>query len=168
MKIKVIMPTEVEVSYVNCYLFVRYWEDSDVSKDGSEFSEVYMDGSNLPQSMMLDYSPEITSYKGFENDKCFYMQINPDTGQIMNWEKGYAMKVHWKVVDQGVYEYVDNNGNVIKRFDCDYVPDYLAIEDSGFGDYVIMNIDSNGYIHNWNKEDFKEEISNAMTNNNEY
>jgi len=159
------MLTDVEISFVKCYLFARYWEDSDISINGSEFEPVDEDGESLPKSMLLDYSPEITSYKGFENDKCFYMKINPETGQIVNWEKGYAMHIHWKVVDQGIYDYLDQNENSIKKFDCDYVPNYLAIEDSGYGDYVIMNIDENGFIQNWNKREFISVASQVLSIN---
>lgn len=164
MKVKCKIVTEVEIPYVKCYLFARYWEDADVSLNGSEFESVNEDGSNMPQSMFLDYSPEITSYKGFKDDKCFYMKINPETGQIENWEKGYAMHIHWKVVDQGVYRYYDDKDNIIKNLDCEYVPDYLAIEDSGYGDYVIMNVDENGFINNWNKNEFASTLKNILNN----
>lgn len=167
MKIKCKAITEIDVSRVKCYLFARYWEDSDVSINDNEFVEVEEDGSNLPQSMLLDYSPEITSYKGFEGDKCFYMDINPETGHIDNWEEGYALNIHWKVVDQGIYEYINDKNEVILKLDCEYCPDYLAIEDSGYGDYIIMKVDKNGNILNWNKYDFIETFKNVMESQNE-
>lgn len=156
------MISEVDIKYIDCYLFSRYWEDSDISLNESEYEEVKEDGSNLPKSMFLPYNPEITSYKGFKDDYCFYMRIDPETGKILNWEQGYSMKIHWKVVDQGIYKYIDNNDNIVANLDCEYVPDYLAIEDSGYGDYVIMNIDKDGNILNWNKINFSETFKQLM------
>jgi len=68
------------------------------------------------------------------------------------------------VVDQGVYKYYDDKDNIIKNLDCEYVPDYLAIEDSGYGDYVIINVDENGFINNWNKNEFASTLKNILNN----
>lgn len=32
------------------------------------------------------------------------------------------------------------------------MPDFLAIDDEGFGDYIIITIDENGFIQNWDNE----------------
>lgn len=165
MKIKVLRLADVNIHYVKCYLFPNWWEDSDVSKDGSEFEEGSLD--NMPQSMLLDWTPQISDYENFKGQKCFFMKINPDTGQIENWEKGYKMNIYWKVVDEGIYEYIDDNENIIKKFDTDYVPRYLAIEEEGYGDYVIMNVDENGFIQNWSTEDFMNTVTNLLSHNEE-
>ena len=35
-----------------------------------------------------------------------------------------------------------------------YVPDFLCPADSGYGDYMIMDINEEGHIADWNKIDF--------------
>lgn len=41
--------------------------------------------------------------------------------------------------------------NVIKSYDG-YVPEVMCPKDNGYGDYIIMDIDENGFIQGWNKE----------------
>jgi len=60
-----------------------------------------------------------------------------------------------------VYRYVivdENNEQVLHK--NGYVPDCLAIEDSGYGDYIIIKVDENGLINNWkfNISDFIDDV----------
>ena len=41
------------------------------------------------------------------------------------------------------------NGEKIVKAKGYYVPDFLAIDDSGYGDYIIMIVDKDGKINNW-------------------
>lgn len=147
MKIKRKTIQEINLKYVNCYLIQNWWDGAEISYQGSEFQEVEENGSNLP--MLIPINESITNCKSLKDCKVFQLKIDLDNGHIENWPKGYAMNIYWKICDQGVYEYIDENGNIIEKLDCDYVPDYLAIEDDGYGDYVIINIDENGNIKNW-------------------
>lgn len=52
----------------------------------------------------------------------------------------------------------DENGLVVLSLEDGYVPDTLCPKESGYGDYIIMDIDENGMISDWNFEikDFTE------------
>ena len=162
MKVKCKTIQELDIKYVNCYLIQDWWDGAQISKEGSDFVEVEEDGSNLP--MLIPVTEDMTTYQSLKTCKAFPMKINLETGHIEYWMKGYAMHIYWKVRDQGVYEYIDANGNIIEKLDTDYVPNYLAIGDSGYGDYVIIDIDENGNIKNWNSKSISYEIKEIFDN----
>lgn len=107
---------------------VRYWEDGSISKDGKNYVEDVT--KEMPCIDGVDWSPII------ENE----------TGIIQNWEKGIFAKLYYKVCDQCTIA-LDAPENTIQE--SDYVPDWLSIEDEGFGDYIMLNIDGDGKINNW-------------------
>lgn len=74
--------------------------------------------------------------------------IDVDAGIILNWPEGTTAKFYSKVCDDGTYSILDENKQPIKTYQG-YVPDCLAIDDSGYGDYIIMTIDGTGKIKNW-------------------
>lgn len=57
--------------------------------------------------------------------------------------------VHMKVCDSGIYNLLDANKEVLAYYN-DYVPDGLAIEDCGWGDYIIFKINPDNTIKDWN------------------
>ena len=107
---------------------VRYWEDASVNgvKD--------RDGKLIPCRSGYCWSPTIIA----------------KTGQIENWDIGKSAKVHYKICDSGQYYYDDGLSN----YKCkdDYVPSFLCPDASGYGDYIIMTIDENGFIKDWDFE----------------
>lgn len=123
---------KVEVKTLVVEAGVRYWEDADVN--GEEDTE---NGDNIP----------------CKNGGIWNPIIDFETGIIKNWEKGKTASVHYKVCDAGTYYLQDNDGNNVAKIVNDYVPDILCPRDNGYGDYIIMEIDSNGQIQNW-KPDF--------------
>lgn len=76
--------------------------------------------------------------------------INFDTGQIMNWKKGTVADVHYKVCDAGSYTLLNEGGNIVHTAEDSYVPRCLSPKENGYGDYIIMDIDADGFIQNWN------------------
>lgn len=54
----------------------------------------------------------------------------------------------------------DSEGNILLTKDG-YVPNILDVERDSYGDYIILNIDENGKIANWNNKpkvnDFEDE-----------
>lgn len=124
--------TEGEI--LKCRLGVRYWEDSSV--DGFEDTK----GDLMPCVVNGSWCPE----------------INVKTGQILNWEKGKEADIHYKVCDDGDYMLLDDRGYTIINNNS-YVPDCLCPKEQGYGDYVIMDIDQDGYIlgfiDNYNEEE---------------
>jgi len=106
---------------------VRYWEDGYISKDGINFYE--------------DKNGEMPC----RNGDVWEPIIDVRTGQILNWEIGVQARLHYKVCDEGIYTFGE------KVWDG-YVPDFMCPEGGGFGDYIIMNIDENGFIKKWGFE----------------
>ena len=43
----------------------------------------------------------------------------------------------------------DENGNIVHKEEDGYVPKTLSPKENGYGDYIIMDIDSEGKINNW-------------------
>lgn len=107
---------------------VRYWEDA-----------------------LLDGAPDEDGNIPFRQGSRWKPTINLDTGEIIGWPKVLA-KIHYKVCDDGVYTLTDSNYNKLAILDS-YVPEFLAIDDTGFGDYIIMTVDQSGFILNWKRPD---------------
>ena len=101
----------------------------------------------------------------FEDDKdakmpclkgsCWCPEINPDTGVITNWQIGVEAHLHYKVVDCFSAE-VLVDGNVVAKVENEYVPDCMCPADEGYGDYLDMNVRSDGSIEGWSCSDFEE------------
>lgn len=60
---------------------------------------------------------------------------------------------HWAVCDDGEYKIFDKNMTQIGETIYSYVPKIFAIDKCGYGDYVIMTIDKDGFISGWNIND---------------
>lgn len=120
------LPTEIEITKVQVKAGVRYWEDATV--DGVDDT----DGSLIP----------------CKNGDIWMPLIEIDTGKILNWEMGKVATIHYKVCDSFLCELLDNFGEAIKTYEG-YVPDFMCPKDSGYGDYIIMDIDENGFIKDW-------------------
>lgn len=116
----------VEVKFIRAQCGVRYWEDADVNGVRDE------DGSRIPLRDGDDWCPT----------------IDLDTGRIEEWPQGTTADVHYKVCDQGVYDLLDAERNVVKSING-YVPEIMCPVGDGFGDYVIMNIGPDGVIEDW-------------------
>ena len=86
-------------------------------------------------------------------------EIEIETGKILNWRQGVKAEIHYKVCDCCGWELKDENGGVVFDADDGYVPSTLAPKEDGYGDYIIMDIDENGVIADWNFdiEDFKQD-----------
>lgn len=118
----------------------RYWEDTTVN------GEVDTEGKLIP----------------FRNGDLWNPVIELATGKIINWPQGMTASIHYKVCDQGRY-YLGTLGGSPKLLGAPklfqygaeerrakqstYVPDdFLCHGDLGYGDYIIMNVSSDGQI----------------------
>lgn len=115
------------IKYFKAKCGVRYWEDSTIN--GEEDSQ-----GDLVPCRDGDYWIPI---------------IDIETGVIINWKKGVVADIHYKVCDDGFYSYLDSEQNEIGEEVDSYVPNCLCPKEEGYGDYVIMDIDSEGKIANW-------------------
>ena len=127
MKANVKIEKEVELKTLVVKAGVRYWEDATVN--GVEDSE----GDLIP----------------CKDGDLWCPVIDVDSGVIKNWEQGVAAEVHYKVCDAGSYYLEDAEGNIVLSREDNYVPDILCPKEEGYGDYIIMDIDENGQIANW-------------------
>lgn len=117
-------PTEI-----NVYARVRYFDDGKVNGED--------DDNENPKMPCVSFD-------------CWEPRINIATGQIINWEKGVTADIHYKVCDECRISIVA--GENIVYDEEDYVPDFLCPDEEGYGDYIIMSIDADGYINNWNHD----------------
>jgi hypothetical protein len=129
MKIKLKTIKEVEVKYLVADVGVRYWEDAIVN------GEEDTDGTWIPCRF---------------NDR-WKIVIDVENGVIKNWKRGFNADVHYKVCDDGIYHLVDENDNTILKKEG-YVPKILDLYRDSYGDYIIMTIDSDGMIRDWNQD----------------
>ena len=74
--------------------------------------------------------------------------IDVETGIIQDWPKGVTAEIYEKVRDEGKYSLIGVNGEDLIKTKS-YVPKCLQIEEKGYGDYIIININEAGKIRNW-------------------
>lgn len=118
---------EFNVRYLKVSVKVRYLEDSTIN--GVEDSEL---GELVPCKEGDEWKPI----------------IGVDSGWIINWEQGKKADIHYKVCDEGTYELIDENNESIIKIDG-YVPKCMCPASQGYGDYIIMNINEDGFIKDW-------------------
>ena len=142
-KVKQVVVLDATTILVNAN--VRYWEEGTVNgvEDGD-------DTPNMPCAVKGD--------KGYR----WMPIIDIETGQIRNWREGTTAEIHYKVCDEFECRIIDEKGGrrcLIKDYEG-YVPEFMCPKESGYGDYIIMDIDENGYIQDWDKEAVLEFIEN--------
>jgi len=139
---------------------VRYWEDCEI--DGQEFNEDSSD-QEVIKDLLTRWDPE---YKqGLVIEDRMILIINPETGRVENYAGGKEIRMHFKVCDECSYKITEHvaNGinpydaydNVILEQDEDYVPDFLDIDDEGYGDYVELTLQADGTIKDWDPKEFE-------------
>lgn len=135
MKAKIKIEKEVEIKTLLVDAGVRYWEDGSING-------------------VDDLHGDLTPCKEMDRWK---LNIDIDSGIITNWKKGITADVHYKVCDDGIYHLLDSDGNTVLTKDG-YVPNILDLYRESYGDYIVVKINENGKIENWNNnpniEDF--------------
>lgn len=132
MKVKMNPSTEVEISYIRINAYISYWEDAFVNGVEDDYENPSMPCVN----------PEKYYWQPF---------INIETGLIENWQKGVTASTNYKVSDEFECEFLDKEKKIVKSYGG-YVPEFMYPNKKGFGDYIILNIDEDGYIQNWDKD----------------
>lgn len=141
MKITLKIYKEFDAKYLKASCNVQYWEDTTV--DGVEDK----DGSLIPCR--------------FNNSDLWEPLIEISTGKILNWNftKPTTASIHYTICDCGVYKLLDENKELITEIDG-YVPKVMRPKENGYDDYVVMDIDKDGIIQDWNKDMIKEDFIN--------
>jgi hypothetical protein len=126
MKVKVLVEKEFDIKSVELSIAVRY-DEEDIPND-------------FP----------------FRDGNMWNAKIDIDSGKVIDWPIGKVGLLSMKVCDEGTYRLFDENGNMIKEIENDYVPNNLL--PGSYGDYIDLDIDESGLIINWYKypnfEDF--------------
>lgn len=118
-----------EVKYLDIKCKVRNWENAVVN------GETDYDGDKIP----------------FRSKNVWNPIIILETGKIFTWPKGITANVYYKVCDAGVYRLLDKHLATVIEKDG-YVPSMLCPKCEGYGDYIIMDIDRDGFIQGWNPD----------------
>ena len=124
-----------DMMMVKVVAHVRYWEDSEIN--GVD------DDNNNPKM------PCVTGIYDRSGRRFWCPFIDVETGRIINWEKGVEASIHYKVCDECGLTIM--KGDTVLYEDEDYVPEFLCPKEEGYGDYIIMDIDGEGFIKNWDK-----------------
>ena len=132
MKTEIKIKKEVELKTLIVMVGVRYYNDSEVN--GKSDTE---EGDLIPCKVGDLWCPI----------------IDIDSGVITNWETGKTADIHYKVCDQFSCDVLDEKGEIVFQMEDEYVPKIMCPKDSGYGDYIIMDIDERGKIIDWDKED---------------
>lgn len=139
MKISLKIKKEYDVKYLQLKVTVRYWEDATLYKN------IILNPEECGEN---DEDHEIPCNDG----NIWFPKIDVDTGEVVNWIKGIKAEIHYKVCDEGIYELLDKDNNIIFSHEG-YVPSsILGIDDDSFGDYICITIDENGFIKNWDPD----------------
>lgn len=126
MKFKVKRPIEIELKYISIGFPV---EADDIEED------------NLADLIDPDHPNWLEFRVDIETGKIQDFRGNPDE----------SYDIYVKVVDQGVYQLIDEKGSVEAELDREYVPH--GIVPGQYGDYISLKIHGGrGIITNWPKK----------------
>ncbi len=132
MKRKIKTVQEIELAGAECWIHPRRWSTSQINGVN--------DVDDNPQM------PLISEHKG---ENAWHIVVNLDNGQICNWPQGTKASIHYKSVDANYIDILDDRLGIVKEYEG-YVPNFLCPKEDGWGDYVIMEIDENGFIQDFN------------------
>ena len=118
---------------------VRYYEDGTVNGTKDISFEEQKNGCipRVPCVQILDKEPR------------WVINIDAESGTILNWTQGVKAFVQYKVCDDCDIEYSVDGEKICTNAGYWYCPDFLCPAGEGFGDYIIMHIDENGKIADW-------------------
>lgn len=120
-------PVQYEVKYLKVNAGVRDWEDGEVNGQQDD-----NDDPKMP----------------FAGKNGWQLLIDIDTGKIDDWPEGVTASTYYKVCDEGVYELLDAQMQVVAKHEG-YVPAMMCPNENGYGDYIIMDVSPDGAIANW-------------------
>ena len=146
MKITILKPVEFEAKFLKVRAGVRYPEDSEFIEAENDRKVNYIsDDEENPKMPFME-----VEYDKYGHKKFYWTPtIDLENGIIINWPKGVKVHVFYKVCDDFECTAYDEYDNEVLHYEG-YVPDFMSIEEEGYGDYIDMIIDENGCICDWN------------------
>lgn len=154
MKIIINKPREYDIKYLKATMGVRYWVDCDYSEDNGNTWNLNFPDTDEESDRIMKLTPCVVRKDiGYKESNYWEIIIDLETGKVLNWPLWFCLRTHYKVCDDGEYVFLDKDMNevvnITKEYKQYYVPDFLAIEDSGYGDYVAININGDGSIQHF-------------------
>lgn len=159
-----------QVRYLKATMGVRYYVDCEYSTDnGKTWNENFEDTDEESERIKKLTPCVVKKDIGYKVDDYLELTIDLNEGKIVNWPDGFCLKTYYKVCDDGEYVFLYENGkeavNITKKYHQHYVPDFLSLEDTGYGDYVCLNINGDGTIEHFEKmkkliEEYFENVNN--------
>ena len=165
--------------YLKAKMHVRYWVDCEFSEDNGKTWNKDFEDTKEECLKVREHIPFVSIVKNNIDKKEFgwwlkdseedywTIIIDLDNGKILDWPKEFCLNTNYKVCDEGEYSFLDENKkellNITDKFKQYYVPDFMAIEDNGDGDYVYINIDGEGNIEHF--DIMKERIQDYLLEN---
>lgn len=167
MKITIKAPRECDIKYLKATMGVRYWVDCKYSDDNGQTWNTNFPDTNEESERIMKLTPCVVRKDiGYRESDYWEIVIDLDEGKVLNWPEGFCLDTHYKVCDDGEYVFLDKDMNevvnITKIYQQYYVPDFLAIGDDGYGDYVYIDINGDGTIKDFNK--MKSEIESYFSN----
>lgn len=138
---------EINIATIQVDTKVRYWEDATINGERDiDFYEAKGEGEpKMPCAVKIKETPRENIYSDHWRWK---PTIDVDSGRITNWTIGTEARVHYKVCDEFSCTLLNDGGKEILVYE-DYVPSFMYPQEDGYGDYIIMDINKDGYIKNW-------------------
>lgn len=151
MKVKVLREVEVDARTIQVSAHIRYWEDGVVNGE----DDIDIEGCE-------DAKPKMPLAQKISGEWFWMPEIEIETGRILNWPEGTTASIHYKVCDEFGCTVYDVDNEVVKDYEG-YVESFMCPKQAGYGDYIIMDIDSDGFIDGWSKWD----VADFLTRNEE-
>lgn len=154
MKIIRMVKAEQDIRYLKATMGVRYWVDCEYSEDNGKTWNRDFDDTCEESERIKSITPcVVNKYIGYDESDYLELIIDLEEGKVLNWKDGFCLNTNYKVCDDGEYVFLDKDMNevvnITKEYKQYYVPDFLSIEDTGYGDYVYLNIDATGHIEHF-------------------
>lgn len=142
-----------EIFTIQCDIDVRYWNDSEVNGvDDIDFYETKGKGfPKMPCAVQILEEPTSCIYSDHWRWRPI---INIEVGQIKNWQKGVSANIYYKVCDGFACSFLGFLDEVITEFEG-YVPSFMSPKVESYGDYIVMQIDEDGFIKDWDASQVK-------------
>jgi hypothetical protein len=77
------------------------------------------------------------------------IRIDTKTGKIQNWPVNTTAKTSFKVCDRCSWQLWGDGKDPVVECQNQYVPDILSPNYESYGDYICMEIDTEGTIKGW-------------------
>lgn len=157
MKFTIKIIKEVEAKYIQVDTEVLYWENTEVNGElDVDFYESKGHGEpKIPCAVRVKDNPENCIYSDHWHWKPI---IDIETGRIVNWTDGVKADVVYKVCDGFACDVFDAEWKKLFSYEG-YVPRFMCPREDGYGDYIDMEIDGEGFIKDWDKQQVLEQFN---------